>query len=105
MLSATAVLFRYVSAAELQVIKQIEEIRSYSGETLLTPDLLVSAVDAQERPSLAFVPEYRIGPIACDVITFDGQSLRRAAARFGHSGGGWEISTMQPIPYGTTERL
>lgn len=104
-LALTAVLFRYVSEKETIWIRENGQIRSNRGETFLTPGFYAMAADAYDILSLPFRPTHRIGPIESHVVTFDGVTLRRAKMKFGWTGGGWETSTNQGIPYGVTTEL
>lgn len=104
-LGATAFLFRYVSDAERDWIRDFGWIQSNRGETFLTPELHASTAGVQAALALPFAPNHRVGPIASAAVTFDGVGLWRARPQFGQVGGGWEVSTNRSIAYGGSMSL
>jgi len=96
----TGILYRYIGKREMVYIKNNNQIYSISGQTFLTPDLYSKPNDAQRYLALPYLPKHRVGPIFCVQVVFDAVSLRRVRPAFGQPGGGWEISTNQPIIYG-----
>ena len=102
---SVAVLFRYVSPQEHTSIKFTERILSASGETYLTPAIYENVAEATNRLALPTPPRFRVGPIAGQFVVEDGIPLQRVPSAFGRPGGGWQLSTRQPIPYGATAEL
>ena len=104
-ISKKSQLYRYVVNDEQKFIVKYHKIKSLHCETYLSPDKYNSADEAQRFLSLPIKPEYRVGPICSLDVTFDGVFLRRVRAKYGHPGGGWELTTHQPIIYGNIESI
>jgi len=87
------------------LIVELDEIVVLGALPLVDVD---AGAGVAEELSLAREPEYRIGPIDGRQIVIDGVPLRTVdpiTAPAERSGGGWELSTRQPIPYGVTVLL
>lgn len=75
------------------------------GHLWLTPNRYTSLAEAQQRLALPKPPSYRIGPVWSLDTVLDGIPLRACAPRFGQPGGGLEITSTRPIPFGEVSRI